>query len=116
MNHPLPLGWGYAPQPRSEFERAREIEREVARRMGRQVSAMQRRDARMQAVASRKASMGGRDRQLHMRFALWAKTEAATTGRWPTARAVHETFGVSLNTAYAFLADFDAALNPKDTP
>lgn len=110
MSTVLPVGWGYAPQPKDEFDRARAEERARAEHMARQTAGLRHREARMQAAASRRASTRGKDRQLHMRVALWLQRTIATEGAWPTARRLHETFGVSLGSAYAFRADFEIAI------
>ena len=109
-----PIGWGFHPTPKAEFERAH-IERldceERAKRMHRQTAAAHTAESRKKAIAARRAAFRGQDRCMHFQFAMWACAHAIQHDTQPSAQLIRETFGVSLTTAYAFLADLKKAAN-----
>lgn len=109
-----PIGWGFHSVPKEEFDRAdaeRRDRDERIKRLRRQTAAAHSDESRKKAIAARRATFRGQDRCMHFQFALWAAAHAIKHDGPPSAKAVREKFGVSVTTAYHFLADIKKAAN-----
>jgi hypothetical protein len=114
MSTRFPVGWGFHDTPKEEFDRVSAQRRnhdERAERMRRQTAAARTAENRKKAIAARRATYRGQDRCMHFEFALWTAGYAIAHDAQPSASAVRDRFGVSLTTAYAFLADIKKAAN-----
>lgn len=90
-----PIGWGYAPESKTELHPAAERERRHVKPDRKQSAA-----DKIPLTPRRRNRMG--QRKTHMRFALWAQA----LGRDPNPGEICDTFDVHWETACSLIADW----------